>query len=61
MTLTIELGWWLAPTLLTVAAMLWSFRERDPLVGAFQFLIALLFSAMTWVVYLSIALWSAKP
>lgn len=59
MTITIKLGWWLVPTMLTVLALFWQSRERDPLVGAFQLIAALFFSAMTWVVYLALALWAA--
>ena len=60
MTIEVELGWWLIPTVLTIAALAWTWREEDPLVGAFQLLASCFFSAMSWVVYLCITLWSIQ-
>ena len=58
MSLTITLGWWIIPALITVTVLVWSWRERDPLVGAFQLLAALAITGFSWAIYLAARLWS---
>ncbi|TXN08965.1 hypothetical protein FV222_00400 [Methylobacterium sp. WL103] len=60
MTLSITLGWWLLPSLLTVLALTWAFWERSTdhtgylsgLAILFRLVVAVIVSLMIWIVYL---------
>lgn len=56
MTLEITLGWWLLPTIVTIAAFVWASKddEANGLAGAILFLGATVVSLAAWVIYLGV-------
>lgn len=54
--MTITLGWWLLPTIITIAAFVWAFSDSEAgdIAGAFLLLGAMVVSLFAWVLYLGI-------
>lgn len=57
MTFTVELGWWMAPLLVTLVAIATAFitaaleNDRFGLLGCFAWLVALVASLVAWLIW----------